>query len=693
MELTYKVSIDYLKAFLPVGLIEKMRKREAVGLKNLSVFKSLKPRKSSSFYGPFLFMLLVVAVILSFSVVTNSSWVTGKVKQAVNNWAESIGVKIDLGSIKVGFRGITLKEVTIISPENRSFDYFTADEIYIRFNLMRSVFTGGFKTLTFNTLRGQGVEQGDTNLSEDKVNVPVALPEAEVIVADGVLTTKQGVNYSVRFEVGLKDDRVDVICLEAVSFDQSFSGKFHGEGKLILTNNDIAVQGKMEGEDLRLTFFRDGYDIDKLSLDYLWQNQSLIITDGVAVNSRGKMEFFGDVSGGWQLDLKLIYEGEEISEDIPALTRLGFAGKGQLTGQVSGTVFDPILEGEVVIYPGSTIWHRPDVEGTGHINLTRDRIAFSRVDLYQFQGEYQLEGMYQFAVPNRPGYLELDIRGESGSLAEFLAITGIDYQVEGVWQGDLHLFGTLDDLLVTGDIKATEIQTFNRAFEGLTAGFHFQKGIIFIDRASLKQGTGKVEAKGEIPLSGSGLKLTFNAVNWPVSCMPGILGQQEYIGGSIDIVNGVAEGSLVDLIISGQVFSDALRIGKVSIQSIKGQLAYEKGLFKIDDLTARRAPEAVYHLSGVVGPLGSKLKEVPLNLVMDVIDESLSHLLRLMGQTIPAMLIDSNISGKVKLAGTTANPEAEADIRWTDQTWDLPDMKSILTMKDGKVNIVNWQIE
>lgn len=425
--------------------------------------------------------------------------------------------------------------------------------------------------------------------------------------------------------------------------------------------DEDGLAGVLEGGPAQVTaggsvFRADGFEVAFTAGQDGLEIAQLTVRRGEAVVTAA-----GTVHPDGAFDLALRGEDLALETDLPFLAGYGFAGPAAFTGSLTGGPGHWRLEGDGTVGP-ATLWGRSNVTGTGHLVWTPEGLTFTDVRLYQYGGEYVLEGEWRFAAADRPGSLDLALHARSGRLSELLAVLNLPLPATGRLYGDVRFSGPVNDLAAEGEVELVEAVLWEQPFDRLTGAFAWTDGTVTLDGVEAALGTGAARVAGRLDTQEGSIEIGFAATDWPLGFtqrFDAALG--DFVGGLVDIPVGQIAGTLHEPELTAEVVAEALRVGPALFREVEGVLAYQERRLQLRGLQGRRAGGGRYELSGHIDfSAGTGGPQSALQL--DVEGEQLGSLLQLAGEELPAALIDGSVSGVIAVQGSITDPRAELDL-------------------------------
>lgn len=486
-------------------------------------------------------------------------------------------------------------------------------------------------------------------------------------------------------EDGLRIDQSD---FEVES--ERFTGLLHGAGRLEWAVGSLQIAGSARGEHIRFTIGEDVYRIERLEANYRYDGGTWML-DAFG-NGRGgsRIDVSGTISEQEGMLFNVNAAGLNLAADIPFVARYGFEGESAFSGTLSGTFRDFVLEGEATIGSGF-VWGRPHRQAKGYIAVTPEYLAFTDVRVEQEVGRYDLDGVYMFARPEEafPGYLEITLDTRAGRLIDLLAILEADHlPLSGRLNGSLTFSGSLGSVGAEGDVEVLDAEVWGQPFDRISGAFAWADGQIHLHEVDANLGTGRLRADGTVLLNDDqgSMDLRFTASDWPLGEIHAFEARFGRVaGGRIDVVDGRLTGSLAEPVLSAQVMSDGLRLGPTAFRDVRGAVRLATDGLTVEGLTAVRSGGGTYQVAGVFRPDASERIVTETTIVVE--GEDLRDLLQLMGQPLPAAVLNGLIRGEIAVSGPLANPHATLSLLWADTVEANSGIELVLVLEQRELRV------
>lgn len=425
---------------------------------------------------------------------------------------------------------------------------------------------------------------------------------------------------------------------------------------------------------------------DKLSLaaegdGRAWSLSSLTLQRGAAVvTASGEIALPGE-GGEGELNLSVAAEGFQLPKDLPVLARFGLSGAGAFRGNLSGAPNHPVLSGRLSLSRG-TVWHRPIARGEGSITLSSDRFGFSGVKLWQGTASYLLDGEIRW--DRDPQHISLALQTDRGSVRELLRAFSVEVDAEGEFDGTLHLQGPAGAIRLWGDAAVRAAQVGGvRYFDEAVGRFAWSGGVLTLSDVEVRHGGGVARVDGS--LQADRFDVAVSLAGWPVEAGSGPLASLEPVVSGWVNYEGRLEGSLEAPKLWGRFLGGELALGRLRAVSPVGEAAVTPDVLELHGVSLTSAGEGRYVLSGAVS--GWRTKEARVDLDVQVEGASLSGLLREMGMNLPALLIDGEVNGTVKVAGPVRRPDARLNLALGDGLGVGEPIRLEFGFEDGKLKL------
>lgn len=471
---------------------------------------------------------------------------------------------------------------------------------------------------------------------------------------------------------------------------ERFAGVLRGSGQVEWDDGSLQIAGAVQGERIRFAVGDDVYRVGRVEGDYryddgIWSIDAL----GTGLGD-GRIRVSGTVSAQEGMHLDIAAVELDLAADIPFLGRYGFDGESTFSGTLSGSFDDFVLQGEATIGEG-LVWGRPHRWAEGYVAVTPEHLVFADVRVEQEVGRYDLDGVFMFARPEEafPGYLEIALDTRAGRLIDLLAILKADHlPLSGRLNGTLAFSGPLGAVGATGDVEVLDAEVWGQPMDRVTGSFAWGDGRVHLSEVHAYLGAGRLQAEGIVVINedqGS-IDLRFAAADWSLGEIQAFeerFGQ--VAGGRIDVVDGRLTGSLTEPVLVARVMSDGLRLGPAAFHAVHGTVRLSTEGVAIEGLTAVRSGGGTYQVAGVFLPGASE--EVSTETTIVVEGEDLRDLLQLMGQPLPAALLNGPIRGEIAVSGTLAQPQATLNLLWADTAERNSGIELVLELQESELRV------
>lgn len=605
-----------------------MRKREA---HLLGTFGHTMRNERRRVYGAVILGFLFVVLVANAVLLGSGRQIAGRL---VMDWAGDHGIQLSIAGVSFeGMGRIVLHDVRADLFSDDGVEDLAAERVALTFDLVA-------------LLRGI---RGKELISE-------------VDVKDGsfILSGRDGAargQFELRAAIG--ENGVQVSRLSVTVQAPTFTGSLHGDGSL-RTGDDGTWSGTLQGHDVQILVGDEVYRLDRAAASFRYDGETWNIESFTGQRRDAVVELRGVLSGSQGIDLAVEAAHLDLADDIPLLAGYGFAGPGSFSGRLYGRRDEIVLEGRAELGPG-TVWGRPNVTGSGHIALSRKRLALADVHLWQYGGEFELEGYYDFAGAEGSGFVDLALRSDSGRVQELLAVLGWQLPVSGRMYGDISFAGTIGAVQAEGDVEVLEAVVWQQPLDRVAGRFTWSDGLVTVSdaKASLAMGTARVDGYYDVKRNDG--QVGFSMENWPLGFTPLFeehLGQ--YIGGTVNVHAGTLRGPVSSPQISGRLTAEALRVGSTLFRTVEGSFSYKDKSLELADMRGIRAGGGLYTLTGTITFAAAGEPNSELHLA--VTDESLRSLLQLAKEDLPALFLDGKVSGEVNVTGSLTDPEATLEL-------------------------------
>lgn len=457
-------------------------------------------------------------------------------------------------------------------------------------------------------------------------------------------------------------------------------------------DSDVTAAG--ETDDDRRDVVRSAgeqYGADDVFVRWTHRGGDLVQVRMEAHHGPARLVAEGDVGlADGRLQLTVDAADIDLPLDVPVLARWDIVGRADFAGTLTGTVAEPVLRGSVAS-DGGRLFGQPFSSVQGFLELSHRQFAFDSARIAQGTAAYYLEGHILFGsqVEQRDGELQLVLRTDNGRLEALTSVLGWDVPAAAALAGTLKFVGPLGSVGAEGDVTLSHGTAFGQSFDRLAGQFRYGDGQFAIDGAegTLRGGTvrlsggGPIDDRWEMSLQVSDVPLqALYVVRDRLPAATGVVNFDGVVFGEPGSGVPRAEGT-----VSGRYIS----VGSLAFADAAGRLTYDGGGVRVDSVRLERFRGGTYT---VTGSLSTDADSVPLDLTIDVADESLAHLLSALGWSTPVPLAAGRVDAAVHVTGTTDDPEAHIRV-------NAPDLSIAgrrvglgleLHLKDGRIEVDQW---
>jgi hypothetical protein len=272
----------------------------------------------------------------------------------------------------------------------------------------------------------------------------------------------------------------------AIQGDFRVHGSFPG-GAIRL--DSLSLQGD---NDLNILSGVKGWELLSLQSGFSWNGQVFNLEKITIVSSSSRIEGQGSLTAPEKTDLELTADPFDLS-GLGNLLGWEMAGTGQVKGQLSGTLSEPVFSGQVKL---------------AQVRVGGVRLGTVSGDLSWNKGEGLNATRLEVRPPGSGGDLilvgrlgpevfDLSLWGDGVALGE---VFPGEKEITGLASGKVYLSGRLPELSGGGRIKIQEgtglIAGTQVGFEALEASFTVEKGDVVLENLTVSQGGGRVSIKG-----------------------------------------------------------------------------------------------------------------------------------------------------------------------------------------------------
>lgn len=430
----------------------------------------------------------------------------------------------------------------------------------------------------------------------------------------------------------------------------------------------------------------EGYLLDKVAGRYVYEDGLLVLKKFTINALSTEVTLDGTMTRDQQLDFTMV--AHNISMDRMPLMDKEFDIDGYVNadGQLTGTLQQPHFNGQITSDELKINGERlTEISG----DLVSDGRETNRIKAsfkQPYEGSDSDYGIFSaelnLNIPQR--FIQGDIYTAWGKLGSILRMAKLDYDVDGIAQGEIHVNpkgkGSGVDIAVwVDDVKVHDLNYYRMNFNG-----HIKQNVLYFDNVKLMEQDG-VTDKGVIAVNGQvdfgkrNVNVDLDAVQAnpaiatalmkdpPV--ITGMLDMQAHLDGSFDnlegsagvvITNGAVSGVGVDKLVADLTLrNDNIRLHEMSaikdVYSVRASGDIPVDLFRSAD--ERRNPNA------------------QMKIVMDL-DEARLGILPAMTKMVEWGIGDTK--GKVTVSGTLEAPLLYGSIKIDDGSLKIKDLSTVI---------------
>ena len=268
----------------------------------------------------------------------------------------------------------------------------------------------------------------------------------------------------------------------------------------IIRLSSLSLQGD---NDMNILSGVKGWELVSLQSGFSWKGQVFNLKRITIVSSSNRIEGRGTLSAREKTDLEFTAEPFDLA-GLEQLLGWEMAGTGQVKGQLTGTLQEPVFSGQVNLAQvrvgginlgavnGELSWEK----GKG-LNATRLEVRPPGSS-----GEVILVGRVG------PEVFDLSLWGDRVALG---TVFQGEKEVTGLASGKIYLSGKLPELSGGGRIKIQDgtglVAGTKVGFEALEASFTVERGEIALENLTVSQGGGRVSIQGRFNPESRGVDL------------------------------------------------------------------------------------------------------------------------------------------------------------------------------------------
>ncbi len=271
--------------------------------------------------------------------------------------------------------------------------------------------------------------------------------------------------------------------------------QFEGKGHLRLAGGDpkeVNAKNRLT-ENMLYALSQAETDYETTSSAFLFKNASIQIGSN-AVRGEGSIQKDGRLSS------RISFTSDQGGEIVSWLGYPQWSGEAEFSGEVSGTLTSPVVEGVVALKNVFFNDHSLG-NGKGDVRYSEKQLELSNISIVKGTGNYSGEGSVRWKSPEGLIY-QITANASRGVPKDIISLFIQDIPLDTHATGPVTISGNLNTLLVRADLELENGSLYGEAFDRGHAEFEVTGEEITFKQASLVHGSSSIQGKGEIRFQG-----------------------------------------------------------------------------------------------------------------------------------------------------------------------------------------------
>ena len=408
----------------------------------------------------------------------------------------------------------------------------------------------------------------------------------------------------------------------------------------------------------------------------------------------GTARVSGTVSAN-AVNLNIVAEGINLASIGAAVGLPGYEGIGYFSGDISGRLADPRINGVLEVFKGryqdyQAEYIRAEFSGSRREVLVKEALARLFGTEVSFTGRISGLGTKRVGVKGTARLGRVTAEQLMNLLGQKLNITGIvsgELDISGTYSPGAH--APFKDITASGTLRIEDATVFGYLISNAVVNLNLADNRLVITEASISSQDAQLSASGSIALDTNTVDINFSLKDFNLARasdavssyaqISGIISSAGTITGTLSDPNIDARITATDLIINGKKFDIASVTFKYTDNSISSFLAeLKRGL---QQLTVQGAD---YNLqTNCVASISGRLVEISARELWDIFMSS-PYLASESGSGLRKSLADMPkitsgfLNGTFQVGGCLAKPDGAINIQATNIGMDTQKIESII---------------
>lgn len=286
---------------------------------------------------------------------------------------------------------------------------------------------------------------------------------------------------------------------------------------------------------------------------------------------RGQILASGTATLDRALNLRINADNINLQVLLQPLGYRDVSGIADFTGNLTGTVDNPRLEGQLTAINGRI--RQIDFQFlSGRLIATKQQLVLENVAIRSPGGNVATTGVIIIAGREQPRF-DLMLSGRDVNLQQVLRIIGLPVRATGAASADLQITGRLPDLQLSGDISIRDANIAGIRVDAAIARFQSVEGRTLIREFSARRGDMVVSGQGFI---GTGGQLNIDVIgqNLNLSLFNDTLYPYVTLDGPMTF-SGEVRGVLSRPVIRGTFASTGPRVNQQQFESLVANMSWD----------------------------------------------------------------------------------------------------------------------